>query len=88
MGRNDKELEAWQQSSKGMGMVDTEKMIQAKEAYDRWYVIACRLALKLGDEGTTISGKGPDANGVYPDPVITLPSGLSFTVGRPPRKER
>lgn len=67
--------------------MNVEKMIDAKNAYERWYTVACSLALKLGEEGTTISGKAPDVNGIYPDPIITLPSGLSFTVGRPPRKE-
>jgi hypothetical protein len=66
--------------------MNTEEMIERKAAYERWYVIACRLALKL-DEGATVSVRAPNVNGVYPDPMITTPNGLSFTVGRPPRRE-
>lgn len=67
--------------------MNTEKMIDARRIYDEWYDRACRLALKLG-EGTTISVKAPDTNGIYPDPVITTPNGLRFTFGTPPRRER
>lgn len=67
--------------------MNTEKMIEAKRVYDEWYKKAYMVALALG-EGATISGKAPDANGVYPDPVITTPNGLRFTFGKPPRRER
>lgn len=66
--------------------VDAEQMAARKADYDRWYAVACGIALKFG-EGTAISVRAPDVNGVYPDPVITTPSGLSFTVGRPLRQE-
>lgn len=65
--------------------MNVEKMAEVQSAYDEWYKKACLLALNFG-HGTTVSGKAPNSDGVYPDPVITIPNGFSFTVGHP--KER
>jgi hypothetical protein len=64
--------------------MDTEKMIKAQKAYDDWYQKACLVALKIGEEGTAVSGRPPNIEGVYPDLVITLVNGFRFTVSKPP----
>lgn len=63
--------------------MDTEKMIEAKKAYDEWYKKACRMALAIGQQGTTVSGKEPDADGNYSPPVVTMTNGFSFTPMKP-----